>query len=349
MVARNTNNYRYSTQATPSLLTPWQRTSLFYALIVCALTFTTPSPVAAQSTLYIAEFNNGEFSRATLNGTPPYSPITFATVTDSANDLVVDAAGGVYVSFRQGNDTLLRKYDMGGNVVAGFGTGGTMNTGAGDGALMSLSAGGTLLTVERQSSSPRLTRRDPGTGAVITNFNLVTTRVAGVAEDTAGFVYVSTGVTNQLARYNADGTGGVVLTVSGGTLGLPTGLDFDSAGRLLVMNASSNLLARYLVAGTTLTLDPTFGAGGVAVVPGSNAQDVDLDPLTGNIYISRYGNNAIYSFDSNGLSGQNVIVTGLSGPFGIYITPVPEPASVLAVGGVALAAGAFVRRWRREG
>jgi DNA-binding beta-propeller fold protein YncE len=158
---------------------------------------------------------------------------------------------------------------------------------------MSFGAGGTLLTVEDNS---RVTRRDPDTGAVIHNFNLITSSAYGVAEDAAGFVYVSGGNSNQLTRYNADGTGGVVLTVNGGTLATPLGIEFDNAGRLLVMNRASSVLARYTVAGTTLALDSSFGSAGQVLVPGSPVSipiDVACDPVTDRVYVSLMGNNAI--------------------------------------------------------
>jgi hypothetical protein len=164
------------------------------ALFSFGLILAAAPAAAAQSTLYVAEYGNGQFSSATLSGTPPYTPTNFLTLTGATpTDVAVNPAGSTYVSYFQGGDAFIRQYDPAGSLVTGFGTGGTVSAGAGTASLMSLGASGTILTIENQGpiTAPRLTRRDPTTGSLLSTFSLIRNSAGGVAQAPSGFVYVS--------------------------------------------------------------------------------------------------------------------------------------------------------------
>jgi hypothetical protein len=308
--------------------------SLLFLISLIAMLLNTEQ-ATAQVQLYIAEFNAGEVSRVNLTGSPLYTPSVFTSIASSnVNDILVDTSGNVIVSYRQGSNTFLRKFDASGAIIPSFGTGGTVDTGNGSGVFMNFALGGTFLVSESQGGPARLTRRDIATGALLNTFAVSTPSVVNVfnaAESSTGFVYATGGGTNQVIRYNADGSGEVAMTVMGTPINFIHGIELDSLGRMLVADASSNVLVRYTISGTTLTPDPTFGVGGYAATLGSFDPDFAIDPTNGRIYVSRFSDNDIYSLDANGLNGAVVVNTNLSGPYGIAIAPIPEPSITVLV------------------
>ena len=258
-----------------------------------AATFNFPVGVTADGggNLYVADTNNSLIRKIAADGTVT----TFAGMagsvgtTDGAESnalfsspsgVAADAAGNVYVA--DSNNQTIRKISTAGVVTTIAGLADTV--GSTDGA---------------------------ETNALFFN-------PQGIALGSDGTLYVADTANETIRKLTVDGTGNVaaVSTLAGvagvrgyvdgiGTaaqLNSPFGLAVDSAGNVFVADAYNYVIRKITPNGTVSTLAGYAGSAGHADGIGSNArfttpQNVCVDPLTGNLYVSDTRNNTIRRID----------------------------------------------------
>jgi len=129
--------------------------------------------------------------------------------------------------------------------------------------------------------------------------------VAGMAVDTAGYVYLTNRDTHAVDKYTAAG----VFVVSFGSVGsgngqfnYPAGIAFDSSNNMYVADASNNRVQKFTPPGSPS--DPhvyttKWGTAGSGDGQFSNPWGVAVDP-SGNIYVTDQSNSRVQKFTNTG-------------------------------------------------
>jgi hypothetical protein len=184
------------------------------------------------------------------------------------------------------------------------------------------------------------------TGALV-NGNFINSgpgAVEGVALDGHNHIFVALG-TNTVGEYDA--ATGATINASFITLAHPgvRNIAIDALNHLFVAqpNTAGDTVGEY-DATSGATINAAFINGQGLNVPWGLALDGN-----NHLFVSSPGGNAIGEYDATtGATINPAFISGLNGPTGLlFVTPVPEPSSLLLVAGaVAAAIGIGRRRWR---
>ncbi len=260
--------------------------------------------------------------------------------------IVVDGSGNLYVSDASANT--IQKATSAGVVSLLAGTSGQAGTTDGTGAAARFNQPGGIVvgsdgTVTVADTANATIRRITPAGVVTTLAGSASTRgnadgtgtaatfsnPLGLAQDTAGNIYVADSMNHTIRKIAA---GGVVTTVAGtaGSSGaidgtgaaarfnLPTGVAVDGAGNLYVTDATNNLIRKITPAGVVSTLAGLAGVSGSADGTGMDALFNNPSGLTvdgaGNVYVADTGNSVIRKITP---AGAVSTVAGLAGIAGL--------------------------------
>jgi hypothetical protein len=220
--------------------------------------------------------------------------------------------------------------------------------------------------------------RVPLTGGSATLYATNLNATAGIAIDAAGTLYVADQVHQQIIKFPVGGPMSVLATDapagrlfgvaldSTGTNLYYTDIDIDHQGvfrvptaggtpvQLAAVSNPSGIVVTpdglNLLVGSNTTANGTIreipaGGGGSAVTYALvNSPDGLLLDGSGRLYVSSFGDNAVYQIPAGG--GTPIpYATGFDTPYFMAFKPVPEPGSVLLACGVA---GGLVAGWRRR-
>jgi hypothetical protein len=116
-----------------------------------------------------------------------------------------------------------------------------------------------------------------------------------------------------LLSTNATGSKGIALDISQGHMYWTTNTDQIRRANLDGTNVQ------------TIIANTGFGARGIA-----------LDVNASSLFWTTVGENAIHSSDLNGAGSHIIVSSGLSGPQGIAVLPIPEPSTLVLFAAAAL-------------
>ena len=119
----------------------------------------------------------------------------------------------------------------------------------------------------------------------------------------------------------------------------PTGLAFDTSGRLYVSNQTGNTITRYDSSGNRI------GTDFVPTGQGLNGPAGLAFDTAGNLYAANYGNNTISKYNSDGVLQFSWSTTARP-RFLAFPTVVPEP-STYVLGAIATGLMAVIARRRK--
>ncbi len=219
---------------------------------------------------------------ATLTVAPAFFPFATGIAAGTAGDLLVTDA----------STNTVRRVNAAGQVSLVAGTAGASGSTDGTGAAARFNQPGGIVAAA------------DGTLGVADTANATVRRIspAGVVTTLAG---------SPSAQGNADGTGAAATFAS------PTGLAFDSAGRLVVADAMNNTVRRITSAGAVTTQAGSPGSAGSADGAGSAARfnhptGVAID-AAGNVFVADSGNNTVRRIAPNGTVTTFAGLAGVSG------------------------------------
>lgn len=164
-------------------------------------------------------------------------------------------------------------------------------------ALISISASAASILVTETAQLIEKFSPD-GVGAAFNN----TLYARGIAFDSAGNLYVTDEVRNQIIKFTSGGIATVFADASDG-LNTPGALAFDDSGNLFVANNPT--IQKFTPDGV-----PTLFASGLG-----RAEGLAFDSV-GNLYAANFGNNTITKFAPDGTDSV-FANTGLNGPGGL--------------------------------
>jgi len=241
--------------------------------------------------------------------------------------IATDPAGNVYLAVPY----FIYKYDSTGAAVTSFGTNGSVYTGfntlIGGGAV---NPAGTQLVLPFNANTNAVYAYNTSDGSVAAGFTAATVTNGSpptnpsspwaVAFNPSGtFFYVTSpsgalgGTT--LTRFSPTGGTGTIITpltfpAGTGGFGGMQGLLFQTDTTFITVDANWGYLSRYVINGTTATLDTTFGSGGY--VSGLNGVTGGLAAdSSGNLYVFVNGstNSYVMQFDANGALLDSAFLT----------------------------------------
>jgi DNA-binding beta-propeller fold protein YncE len=182
----------------------------------------------------------------------------------------------------------------------------------------------------------RVTRHDETTGTLI---DVLIESSDGLDAPTAltvgpdGNLYVSSGASNQILRYDTTSNAFLGVFASGGGLDAPEGLAFGADGNLYVASLNSGNIKRF--DGTTGAYIDDFTTGNLSVPEGV------VFGADGNLYVADNLLDQVQRFDGTTGAFIDTFVSGLDGNDVVFATIVPEPTTVWLL---LLGVGAAVRR-----
>lgn len=206
------------------------------------------------------------------------------------------------------------------------------------------------------------------TGALITSIATTNHTMWGMAfSPNNGNLFVTEQGSNTILEYNSSLVAQTLTVTGADPLSGPTGLAFDSAGHMFVVNSLSNTVLGYNIVGNTATeflkitsadfnLPAGIAIGGGKIFVGNGAGGassfVIFDATTGSqigaaisspllntvggmavgfdnkLYVASNGNNSVVKFNLDGTGGATLISgSGLNAPIFLSV-PVPEPGSI---------------------
>jgi glucose/arabinose dehydrogenase len=253
-----------------------------------------------------------------------------------------DSAGRVYVTATQGafpNGQVLRFNGTTGAYIDRFvalGSGGLANPNG-----ITFGPSNDLFVTDSSNSAVR--RYAAATGAPVgTNGEFVTPGSGGLSlpYDVAWnsgqtFFFVSSLVTDQVLRYNSNGTFNNAF-ITGSTISSPNGIVFGPDGNLYVSmsdGANADRINRYN--GTTGAFIDTFVSAGSGSLDGPGGLAFGPD---GNLYVASQNNNSILRYNGSTGAFIDIYASGLGVPQELIFlsSAVPEPSTwALIVGTLA--------------
>jgi uncharacterized repeat protein (TIGR02543 family) len=306
-----------------------------------AASLTTPAVCGTVGITYVANILANSVTEYAVGADGNSSPIRTisgsSTQLNSPVGLAMDAAGTTLYVANSGDDTIT-EYGAGtsGNVTPIQAIGGSL-TGLSGATGVALDSAGTLYVTNATSNS--VTEYSPGANGnaapsrTISGYSTGLSGPRGVALDANDVLYVTNANAYSVTEYSAGASGNVapVRTISGGNTGLgyPTSIQIDPNGNLYVANPQEGYwsITEY-GPGTNGNVAPARSFSG-GVFPYFVALDA-----AGTAYVANNSNQSILEFGAGASGGVAPIrtitgsLTGLSGPFGIVVSPVTNSAPV---------------------
>jgi sugar lactone lactonase YvrE len=351
---------------------------LAFAVLAGAVSVASATGQTTGQVAYVSSYYDNTVFRYTYNGTTFVKDNAFSITAANPNALTFGPDGNLYIASVTSNQIL--KFDVATQTTSTFLSSATLNAIAvanSGGAQtqygptsLAFGSGGTSLFLTRSGGQTDFS----GTAGVdrlnltAGSYNGTNAAIAtglfipgGLGYDSASdTVYVGNtfgggGISKVTSASSAAGIGNQSQFVAGGALNAPTGI-VVSGNQVYVadssfLNGPAGKVVRYINNAGTGTLDNTFSTGTEL----SNDFPQGLALLSGTLYVASQGNTqspyppgggtgAVYTFDSLGNPvgslAPNLYATSIA------FQPVPEPAAVLAVSGLALGAVRLVRRRR---
>jgi len=194
-----------------------------------------------------------------------------SSTTLQPEGLSFDAAGNLFFNTRSGLDG--RVYQIAGGIPGNPPVPVTpVFTTFGEGSL--ITSKGNLLAVDRDSVGSVAGRvvdfgsSFPTTGSGTTIITGLTDAI-GIAEDSAGLIYVVEESIGKIFKYNPDGTGKTLFATG---LSDPVFIEFDSKDNLYVAENAAGRVTKIAPDGTKTTIATIANVGGVAIAPLSLAE-----------------------------------------------------------------------------
>ncbi len=164
----------------------------------------------------------------------------------------------------------------------------------------------------------RMKSFDLTSGALVNNINLSGTFLNGITSDGGHFLFVSDYSAKKIYRINTNTN--AFYTMVSNTVTSPNGMWYDGANnRVLFVNWGSNAPVKAIsLADSTVTTVVTTSQG--------SCDGIGRD-AAGNYFISSWGQQSIYKYDSN-FGSPLGIVSGLSNPADIYYNTLNDTIAV---------------------
>lgn len=286
---------------------------------------------------------------STSNGTTTYPSLTKVSVlVDTVpypTAIAADSSGNLYVTDAATDS--VKRIDLAAIVSVFAGTSGQSGSADGTGAAARFNdpsgvfatTGGSLAISDTANATVRLIT---SAGAVTTLAGSTTQRgnadgpgatatfssPRGIAQDTAGNLYVADALNHTIRKVAANGTvstfaGGAGSSGSNDGIGTaarfnhPTGLEVDPSGNVYVADTTNNLIRKITPDGTVTTVAGLVGVSGMQDGTGANALfnqpgGLALD-AAGNLYVADTGNSTIRRITPAGLVGTLAGLPGVAG------------------------------------
>ncbi len=258
---------------------------------------TVPAP---SSTLYVADYNNGQVKKFSPVGGYFVDQALPVGLTINNNTGVITGTPTTPIA---GQDYLVYAYNSVGNnfnrvnITVGapavptisYATPQVYTVGT---AITALSPTATKVAASGYSASPAVLALGESTPE-------------GIAVDASGNVYVASNLASSLSKY---APGNQSPTIVGSGFNLPAGIAIDAAGNIYIADGGNNAVKKMTGGTGTPT---TIGSGFL------NPAGVAVD-AAGNVYVADYGNNAVKKIAAAG-GAVTTLGSGFSHPFGIAV------------------------------
>ena len=241
----------------------------------------------------------GPVSATAMTTTAPLSPSSFTPTA-----AVYDGAGDLYFNDIANGRILEQSFSGTLSTVANL-VGGAQSA-------MTISGDGTLYISSPSTHSINAIAPD-GTVSTFSTAPLTLTNPTGVVADSFGFLYIADSQTSQIIRAALDGSGAVVVPITGLNTPLsgPTGLALDNNNLYIADSGNNRILALSFSTGVTTVLNP---GGGLA-----NPTGIAVD-ASGTLIVANTGAGNILQITPSG--------TVFSFPIAAGVTTATTPSAI---------------------